>query len=71
MLREFIGWLESGEKTPGELLEICRERIRERDEEVLAWSAVDPQPATGDGLLRGIPFGVKDIFETSGLPTEY
>ncbi len=32
---------------------------------------VNPQPPTGDGPLRGIPFGAKDIFETRGLATEY
>src|SRR5450756_1254332 len=26
---------------------------------------------SADGLLNGIPFGVKDIFETRGLATEY
>ncbi len=36
-----------------------------------AWVVVDPQPALGDGLLNSIPFGVKDIFETRGLPTAY
>ena len=32
---------------------------------------VNPQPATGEGALAGIPFGAKDIFETRGLATEY
>ena len=32
---------------------------------------VNPQPPLGDGPLNGIPFGVKDIFETRGLATEY
>lgn len=32
---------------------------------------VNPQPAAGDGPLHGIPFGVKDTYETKGLSTAY
>lgn len=71
MLRQFLRWLESGEKTLADLLALCRQRISEREDDVRAWVAIDPQPALADGLLNGIPFGVKDIFETRGLPTEY
>ena len=71
MLRQFVEWLEAGEKTPTELLALCLERIREREPELQAWVEVKPQPALGQGPLRGIPFGVKDIFETAGLATEY
>ena len=46
-------------------------RIAECEHEILAWVQVAPQPPTGDGPLRGISFGAKDIFETRGLATEY
>jgi Asp-tRNA(Asn)/Glu-tRNA(Gln) amidotransferase A subunit family amidase len=49
----------------------CVRRIRETDAEIRAWVEVSPQPPTGDGPLNGVPFGVKDIFETRGLATEY
>jgi Asp-tRNA(Asn)/Glu-tRNA(Gln) amidotransferase A subunit family amidase len=49
----------------------CLRRIAEREPEVRAWVEVAPQPPTGDGPLRGIAFGAKDIFETRGLATEY
>jgi Asp-tRNA(Asn)/Glu-tRNA(Gln) amidotransferase A subunit family amidase len=49
----------------------CLRRIAECEEEVRAWVEVAPQPATGDGPLRGVPFGAKDIFETRGMATEY
>ena len=49
----------------------CLRRIAECEAEVRAWVEVAPQPATGDGPLRGIAFGAKDIFETRGLATEY
>ncbi len=68
--RAFAG-LAAGEFTPAGLLELCLERIRERNDEVRAWIVVAPQPATAPGALHGIPFGVKDIFETRGLATEY
>lgn len=49
----------------------CLRRIAECEADVLAWVEVAPQPPTADGPLRGVPFGVKDIFETRGLATEY
>ena len=52
-------------------LDACLARIRERDPSIHAWVKVDPQPATGEGTLSGVPFGAKDIIETRGLPTEY
>jgi Asp-tRNA(Asn)/Glu-tRNA(Gln) amidotransferase A subunit family amidase len=41
------------------------------ESQIHAWVEVNPQEPLGDGPLDGIPFGVKDIFETTGLATEY
>src|SRR5712672_69164 len=71
MLIEFMEWMESGEKSPRELLELCLERIRCQEPEVQAWVEVNPQAALGEGPLSGIPFGVKDTYETLGLSTAY
>ena len=71
MLLEFLQALSSGEKTPRDLLEICRRRIAAGEPDVQAWVEVSPQDPLADGLLDGIPFGVKDIFETRGLATEF
>lgn len=71
MLLEFLQALQSGEKTPHDLLAICLRRIAVCEYQIRAWVEVAPQPALSDGLLNGIPFGVKDIFETRGLSTEY
>ena len=71
MLRQFIDRLESGELTPQSLLDLCLRRIAEADPDIRAWVEVNPQPCSADGLLQGIPFGVKDIIETRGMATEY
>ena len=52
-------------------LDECLARIAERDSEIHAWVEVNPRPALGAGTLNGVPFGVKDIFETAGMATEY
>lgn len=71
MLLEFLHALESGRMTADQLLLQCLRRIAEREPEVRAWVEVLPQPELSPGPLSGIPFGVKDIFETRGLATEY
>jgi len=71
LLGQFVEWLETRKRTPDELLNLCLERISTRDEELRAWVEVSPQPALGQGPLSGIPFGVKDIYETRELATEY
>ena len=45
-------------------------RIEESEPGIQAWVEVAPR-ASAPGPLSGVPFGVKDIFETAGLPTEY
>jgi Asp-tRNA(Asn)/Glu-tRNA(Gln) amidotransferase A subunit family amidase len=71
LLAQCVEWLESGEKTPADLIALCRARITEREPELRAWVEVAPQDPLGSGALDGIPFGVKDIFETRGLATEF
>jgi Asp-tRNA(Asn)/Glu-tRNA(Gln) amidotransferase A subunit family amidase len=71
MLKQCVEWLESGEKTPADLVALCRARIAEREQELRAWVEVAPQDPLSNGSLDGIPFGVKDIFETRGLATEF
>ncbi len=71
MLRQFVQWLESGDKTPADLLRLCEARIAECEPQVRAWVEVAPQLGLPDGPLRGIPFAAKDVFETPGMATEY
>ena len=71
MLTQCVEWLDSGEKSPADLVALCQARIAEREPQLHAWVEVAPQDSLGNGPLDGIPFGVKDIFETRGLPTEF
>ncbi len=58
----------------------CLDRIAEREREVQAWQYLDPDAAIAAarafdrgaraGPLAGVPFGVKDIIDTSDMPTE-
>ena len=62
-------------------VEACLEKIEARERELHAWAVVDPEFARRQarelesgpvrGPLHGIPVGVKDIFDTADLPTEY
>ena len=74
-----------GRRTALEAVEQCLERIRAREPEVLAWAFLAETEAREQarqlteelrssaprGPLHGIPFGVKDIYDTAGLPTEW
>ena len=73
--------IEAGELTAEAVVRSCLDRIRERDPVVRAWAWLDPEQALGAaracdrggrrGLLKGVPFGIKDIFDTSDMPTGY
>jgi Asp-tRNA(Asn)/Glu-tRNA(Gln) amidotransferase A subunit family amidase len=66
------------------LMESCLARVREVDGKVQAWAFLDPEHALvqarardadrseggATGPLHGIPVGVKDIIDTSDMPTE-
>jgi len=71
LLRQFVEWLDARARTRDQLLELCLERIALHDAQLHAWVEVAPQPALGSGPLNGIPFGVKDTYETRGMATEY
>ena len=77
--------LHAGEISAIELLESSVERILSRETDVGAWAWLDIDQAferarnldrywkNGDvpGPLHGLPFGVKDIFDTKNMPTQY
>jgi Asp-tRNA(Asn)/Glu-tRNA(Gln) amidotransferase A subunit family amidase len=62
----------------------CLEQVRKRDEDVQAWTFLDPEYALAQaraadelrlsgqpiGPLHGVPVGIKDIIDTGDMPTE-
>src|SRR6185295_2722492 len=61
-----------GELSAQALVRSCLERIEAREAEVKAWTHLSkawPQEAAAP--LLGVPVGVKDIFDTHDMPTEY
>ncbi|ARP79422.1 amidase [Bordetella genomosp. 8] len=89
-LNQLTAWqaaaaIERGEATPTAVVQACLERIAERNDEIRAFVACDPElalagarqaeamaaDAPGGRPLRGIPFAAKDIFDTVDYPTEY
>jgi Asp-tRNA(Asn)/Glu-tRNA(Gln) amidotransferase A subunit family amidase len=66
--------IERGELTAQALVESCRARIAEREPQVQAWTALAaefPSLKSPRRPLFGVPVGVKDIFDTYDLATEY
>jgi Asp-tRNA(Asn)/Glu-tRNA(Gln) amidotransferase A subunit family amidase len=75
---DLVGRIESGQFTPLDVLELCAEAIAEREGEIGAFTALDfpgahrrAQFAVPSSPLRGLPVGMKDIFDTVDFPTEY
>ncbi len=71
MLRRCHELLDSGRLSSDELVERCLQRIEERETGVRAWVDINPRRYDQRGPLAGIPFGVKDIFETMDMRTTY
>jgi Asp-tRNA(Asn)/Glu-tRNA(Gln) amidotransferase A subunit family amidase len=73
--------IEQGELTAEAVVRSCLERIALREPVVRAWSHLAGEAAlaaarerdrTGrSSLLNGVPFGLKDIFDTADQPTGY
>ena len=76
--------LRDGAISSEQLVEACLARIRETEPRVQAWQYLDPAHALAQaralderhrqgeapGSLHGIPVGIKDIVDTSDMPTE-
>ena len=71
--------IDAGELSPPAVVELCAEAIAAREGEIGAFVALDldaaRRAAAAPGLaqrpLRGLPFGIKDIFDTVDFPTQY
>lgn len=73
--------LQRRELSAVQMIRACFARIEQREDVVHAWTALDKDAAVARaealdhgpimGPLHGLPFGVKDLFDTSDLPTTY
>jgi len=78
---ELAGRIDAGTLTPRDVVEMCAAAIAERETVVGAFVTFDVDAARGMAAdaaqrlvaapLRGLPVGVKDIFDTFDFPTEY
>ncbi len=64
-------WISASPEARARALAKSLETIALKDPRIHAWVQINPQSATDDGPLSGIPFGAKDIIDTRGLATEY
>ena len=70
--------IEAGDLAPADVIDLCAKAIDAREKEVCAFAALDvagaKRQAQSAGLakraLRGLPVGIKDIFDTVDFPTE-
>jgi Asp-tRNA(Asn)/Glu-tRNA(Gln) amidotransferase A subunit family amidase len=83
-LIEVVKGIENRQFTSEEYTQALLARIASLDEEIRAWTWLDPaeaikaarlsdrrlQSGGAPGPLQGLPIGVKDIFATAGVPTE-
>src|SRR5271166_5238623 len=73
--------VEGGELTAEAVVRSCLERIADHEPVVRAWSHLAAESALAGAreldkarqttLLGGVPFGIKDIFDTADMPTTY
>lgn len=76
---EALDRFRQGSLRPVEYLEACLRAIRESEPELRAFATLDTDAAlahagkheVGNGLLQGIPIGVKDVIDTASMVTEY
>lgn len=77
-LRDLAKDIAAGRTTAREAAESCLAQVKAREQDIEAWVPFDHRPAlaraescAAGGPLSGIPFGVKDIYDTAELPTEW
>jgi Asp-tRNA(Asn)/Glu-tRNA(Gln) amidotransferase A subunit family amidase len=69
--------IRDGKLSPAELMEACLARIAEREPAVRAFAWFDAESArqaaagASPGPLHGLPVGIKDVLDTSDMPSGY
>jgi amidase len=77
---EIVEKIAKGSVTAEAVTQACLDRIAARENTVKAWAYIDPDYALAQarildeaptkGLLHGLPIGVKDVIDTSDMPTQ-
>lgn len=74
---EIADGVRNGRFTAEDVVQACLARIEEREPSIGAWAHLDEAalghartPFAPSVPLAGVPFGVKDVIDTAGLPTE-
>ncbi|MFG3596942.1 amidase family protein [Bradyrhizobium sp. RDI18] len=84
-LAEAAAGIRDGRLSSVELVADCLKRIDEADRDIEAWAFLDRDYAMrqaeaaddrrkqgkATGPLHGVPLGIKDIFDTGDMPTEF
>lgn len=78
--RDALAQIADGRLTSRDLVSACLDRCAARDATVRAWTYLDTEEAleraevsdaAGQGTLKGLPIGVKDIIYTKDMPTSF
>ena len=77
---EIVEKIGNGSITAEAVTQACLDRIAVREDAVKAWAYIDPDYALAQarilddmevkGTLHGLPIGVKDVIDTSDMPTQ-
>ena len=82
---DIVSGIRRGDFSAHEVMQICLARIRQRESTLHAFACLDPEAALrrarladawqAEGLplgpLHGVPIGIKDVFDTADMPSEY
>jgi len=76
---DLVRRVDAGEIKPRAVVDLCAEAIAAREADIGAFVALDiegarkaaEQAASRSSPLRGLPIGIKDIYDTADLPTAY
>ncbi len=76
---DLVRRIDAGELTPRAVIDLCAQAIAAREGEIGAFAALDLEAARRSAAaphllalpLRGLPAGIKDIFDTADFPTAY
>ena len=76
---DLVRRLDAGKTKPRAIVDMCAETIAAREPEIRAFVVLDIEaareaaddPRLNSSLLRGLPIGAKDIYDTADLPTQY